>query len=83
MKVGAFHAPCPLNAWPLSVQEPWGQASLKYVPKQDGIRLYDAFPDGLERGMDRIDAFWEKGIARGKTTPEQRETWSANLDCGQ
>ena len=41
--------------------------------------LYDAFPEGLERGMDRIAAFWEKGIARGKTTPEQRDTWSANL----
>ena len=41
--------------------------------------LYDAFPEGLERGMDRIAAFWEKGIARGKTTPEQRDSWSANL----
>ena len=35
--------------------------------------LYDAFPEGLERGMQRIDAFWDKGIARGKTTPEQKE----------
>ena len=26
--------------------------------------LYDAFPEGLERGMQRIDAFWDKGIAR-------------------
>ena len=24
--------------------------------------LYDAFPEGLERGMQRIDAFWDKGI---------------------
>jgi 3-hydroxybutyryl-CoA dehydrogenase len=29
--------------------------------------------------MERIAAFWEKGIARGKTTPEQRDAWSANL----
>ncbi|MBF15022.1 MAG: 3-hydroxybutyryl-CoA dehydrogenase [Euryarchaeota archaeon] len=41
--------------------------------------LYDAFPEGLERGMQRIDAFWDKGIARGKTTPEQKETWAKNL----
>ena len=41
--------------------------------------LYDAFPEGLERGMQRIDAFWDKGIARGKTTAEQKETWSKNL----
>ena len=25
--------------------------------------LYDAFPEGLERGMQRIDAFWDKGIS--------------------
>lgn len=42
-------------------------------------RLYDAFPEGLQRGMDRIAAFWEKGIARGKTTPEQRDAWGGNL----
>ena len=56
-------------------------AGIAQVCAQAGwdTRLYDAFPDGLERGMERIDAFWEKGIARGKTTPEQRETWSANL----
>ena len=34
--------------------------------------LYDAFPEGLERGMNAIDAFWDKGIARGKTTTEQK-----------
>ena len=56
-------------------------AGIAQVCAQAGwdTRLYDAFPDGLERGLKRIDAFWEKGIARGKTTPEQRETWSANL----
>ena len=41
--------------------------------------LFDAFPEGLERGMQRIDAFWDKGIARGKTTAEQKQTWAANL----
>ena len=42
-------------------------------------RLYDAFPEGLEAGMHRIDAFWDKGIARGKTTPEQNSERSGNL----
>jgi len=56
-------------------------AGIAQVSAQAGWRtnLYDAFPDGLERGMERIAAFWEKGIARGKTTPEQRDEWSANL----
>lgn len=56
-------------------------AGIAQVCAQAGWRtnLYDAFPDGLERGMERIAAFWEKGIARGKTTPEQRDEWSRNL----
>ena len=56
-------------------------AGIAQVCAQAGWRtnLYDAFPDGLERGMERIAAFWEKGITRGKTTPEQRDEWSANL----
>ncbi len=29
--------------------------------------------------MDSISAFWEKGIARGKTTEQQKSEWSANL----
>jgi len=41
--------------------------------------LFDAFPEGLERGRATINAFWEKGIARGKTSPEQKTEWSANL----
>ena len=41
--------------------------------------LYDAFPEGLEKGMQRVDAFWDKGIARGKTTVEQKQEWSKNL----
>jgi 3-hydroxybutyryl-CoA dehydrogenase len=29
--------------------------------------------------MKRIDAFWDKGIARGKTTAEQKSEWAMNL----
>ena len=36
-------------------------------------RLFDAFPEGLDAGMNRIDAFWNKGIERGKTTVEQNK----------
>lgn len=43
--------------------------------------LYDAFPEGLELGMQRIDAFWDKGIVRGKTTPEQKQEWAQNLNA--
>jgi len=41
--------------------------------------LFDAFPESLEKGMKTIDAFWDKGIARGKTTAEQKKQWTANL----
>lgn len=44
-------------------------------------RLYDAFPNGLEAGMNRIDAFWDKGISRGKTTAKQKSDWSAKLSA--
>ena len=56
-------------------------AGIAQVCAQAGWKtaLFDAFPDGLERGMQRIDAFWDKGIARGKTTAEQKEEWAANL----
>lgn len=56
-------------------------AGIAQVCAQAGwqTNLYDAFPEGLERGMNRIAAFWEKGIARGKTTPEQRDAWAANI----
>ena len=43
--------------------------------------MYDTFPEGLEAGMARIDAFWDSGISRGKTTPEQKSEWSANLSA--
>ena len=56
-------------------------AGIAQVCAQAGWKtnLFDAFPEGLERGMKAIDAFWDKGIARGKTTHEQKESWSANL----
>ena len=56
-------------------------AGIAQVCAQSGWNtvLYDAFPVGLEKGMQRIDAFWDKGIARGKTTEEQKQEWSENL----
>lgn len=41
--------------------------------------LYDAFPEGLEKGIKGINDFWDKGIARGKTTPEQKAEWESRL----
>ena len=56
-------------------------AGIEQVCAQAGWKtnLFDAFPEGLERGMKAIDAFWDKGIARGKTTPEQKSEWASNL----
>jgi len=58
-------------------------AGIAQVCAQTGwdTRLFDAFPEGLERGMKNIDAFWDKGIARGKTTSEQKAAWSTNLSA--
>ena len=42
-------------------------------------RLFDAFPESLERGMKNIEEFWEGGISKGKTTPQQKEEWSSKL----
>ena len=44
-------------------------------------RLFDAFPEGLAKGMSAIDAFWDKGITRGKTAAEQKAEWSGNLSA--
>ncbi|MBR96187.1 MAG: 3-hydroxybutyryl-CoA dehydrogenase, partial [Euryarchaeota archaeon] len=56
-------------------------AGIAQICAQSGWKtnLYDAFPDGLERGMNNIFSFWDKGIARGKTTEQQKLEWSANL----
>ena len=58
-------------------------AGIAQVCAQSGWNtvLYDAFPVGLEKGMQRIDAFWDKGIARGKTTAEQKQKWTKNLQA--
>ena len=56
-------------------------AGIAQVCAQTGwkTRLYDAFPEGLEKGMNSIHSFWDKGIMRGKTTEQQKLEWSANL----
>ncbi|MEA3137051.1 MAG: 3-hydroxybutyryl-CoA dehydrogenase [Thermoplasmata archaeon] len=41
--------------------------------------LVDANHLALERGMQRIDEFWAKGIAKGKTTEAQRTEWKGRL----
>lgn len=42
-------------------------------------RLYDAFPDSLEKGMFSIGEFWRNGISRGKNTEEEVRNWSNKL----
>ena len=42
-------------------------------------RLYDAFPDSLEKGMFSIGEFWRNGISRGKNTEEEVKNWSNKL----
>ena len=42
-------------------------------------RLYDAFPDSLEKGMFSIGKFWRNGISRGKNTEEEVKNWSNKL----
>ena len=55
-------------------------AGIAQVCAQAGWRthLHDAHPDGLAMGMERISAFWDKGIARGKTTEEQKAAIRGN-----
>ncbi len=56
-------------------------AGIAQVCAQTGWKtcLYDAFPEGLTKGMAAIEAFWDKGIERGKTTSDQKVEWSGNL----
>lgn len=56
-------------------------AGIAQVCAQTGwnTTLYDAYPESLERGMQRISAFWDKGILKGKTSQEQKQVWSNNL----
>lgn len=56
-------------------------AGIAQVCAQAGYdtHLFDADETALERGMQRIRDFWEKGIAKGKTTTAQRDAWRARL----
>jgi 3-hydroxybutyryl-CoA dehydrogenase len=56
-------------------------AGIAQICAQSGWKtnLFDAFPEGLEKGMKRIDEFWNKGIERGKTTVQQKQEWSTNI----
>ena len=44
-------------------------------------RLFDAFPESLERGMVNIEDFWDRGISKVKITPQQKEEWVSNLNA--
>lgn len=57
-------------------------AGIAQVCAQSGWKtnLFDVFPEGLQRGIETIHSFWDKGIARGKTTTEQKEEWSAKIN---
>lgn len=56
-------------------------AGIAQVCAQAGYRthLHDAIPAGLTKGLGRINDFWDAGIAKGKTTPAQKQQWQANL----
>lgn len=56
-------------------------AGIAQVCCQAGFKthLHDAIPAGLERGVSRIIEFWDKGIAKGKTTAAQKQAWLGNL----
>ena len=56
-------------------------AGIAQVCAQAGwdTRLFDSFSESLERGMKNIEEFWEGGISKGKTTPQQKEEWSSKL----
>jgi 3-hydroxybutyryl-CoA dehydrogenase len=56
-------------------------AGIAQVCAQAGYEtfLVDANELALERGMQRVAEFWEKGIAKGKTTKDQRDEWQARL----
>ena len=41
--------------------------------------LFDVYPDSLKRATENIMSFWEKGISKGKNTPEEKALWSDNL----
>ena len=42
-------------------------------------RIFDVFPESLDRGVEKIFSFWDKGIEKGKTTADEKEKWGLNL----
>jgi 3-hydroxybutyryl-CoA dehydrogenase len=56
-------------------------AGIAQVCAQAGLdtHLVDAQPEALQRGVARITEFWDKGITKGKTTPDQKAQWAARL----
>ena len=50
-----------------------------FAEKGFETRLFDPYPESLERGINQIEDFWKRGIERGKTTMEDKENWSRNL----
>lgn len=41
--------------------------------------LYDAFPESLKKGEERILSFWQRGIEKGKTSEVEVSAWKAKL----
>lgn len=56
-------------------------AGIAQVCAQAGYdtHLVDANELALQRGLQRVHEFWDKGIAKGKTTPAQKQEWAARL----
>lgn len=56
-------------------------AGIAQVCAQSGLRtlLVDAQPAALQKGLQRVTEFWDKGVAKGKTTPDQKAQWSGLL----
>ena len=56
-------------------------AGIAQICAQSGWKtnLFDAFPEGLERGMERIDAFWDKGMSNGLQTYTLSPIWQKQL----
>ena len=57
-------------------------AGIAQICCQSGIEttLFDKFPEGLDAGLKRINNFWDKGIAKGKTQPEEKKEWLSLLN---
>lgn len=59
-------------------------AGIAQVASQSGydVVLIDAEDQYVQRGLNRITADLDKGIARGKVTAEERDTTLARIDAG-